>query len=120
MPTYAQPPLPGGLGDAIEVLGGSAARIAILRYLVEHPDRRLGEISQGARLSVGTTKDHLAHLVDKGVVVPDPPPSVPYAERRGTHLRYAVDPTVLQSALMQLCATLGVDVVPAPAAGGAR
>lgn len=108
MPAYAEPLLPPVAEQAINVLGGNAARIAILSYIVEHPGCIVSEIAEGTRLAVGTVKTHVSALATLGALEPDPSPTVPYADRRGRRTRYSVRTEQLSEHYRQLGKMLGL------------
>ena len=112
MPVYAQPSLPEGLGEAIEALGGNAARVAVLSFLVEHPDSRVGEIAEATGLAGTTVKMHVSALLELGTIVVDPPLSIPYEDRRGQHARYALNAGRLRESYARLGSALGFDELP--------
>ena len=105
MPSYAAPSLSPAVERAIDVLGGNAARLAVLGFIVEHPGCIVSEIAEGTDLAVGTVKTHVSALTSLGVLEPDPAPTVPYELRRG---RYSVSSTQLTEHYRQLGKLLGL------------
>ena len=108
MPTYAAPTLTAAAELAINVLGGNAARLAILGFIVEHPGCLVSEIARGTDLAVGTVKGHISALTTTDVLDVDPDPTVPYADRRGRHTRYSVSASKLAKHYRELGTLLGI------------
>lgn len=108
MPSYAAPSLSPAVELAINVLGGNAARIAVLGFIVEHPGCLVSEIAEGTDLAIGTTKRHLSELTATGVLDMDPAPTVPYADRRGRRTRYTVSTEQLATHYRELGKLLGL------------
>lgn len=108
MPSYAAPSLSPAVERAIDVLGGNAARLAVLGFIVEHPGCIVSEIAEGTDLAVGTVKTHVSALTALGVLEPDPAPTVPYELRRGRRTRYSVSNTQLTEHYRQLGKLLGL------------
>ncbi|MFJ4167836.1 ArsR/SmtB family transcription factor [Microbacterium sp. NPDC089698] len=114
MPSYAATSLPPAAEQAISVLGGNPARLAILSFLVRHPRSLVSEVAEGTEVSVNTVKNHVFALVDLGVLEVDPPRAVPRADRRGQRARYTVRGDVLLDRFQELAALL---TLPAVASG---
>lgn len=108
MTVYAVPALPPEMVRAIDVLGGNAARLAVLGFIVEHPGCIVSEIAEGTDLAVGTVKTHVSALTALGVLEPDPAPTVPYDLRRGRRTRYSASHTQLIEHYRQLGKLLGL------------
>lgn len=108
MSKYAQPLMPPRAELAISMLGGNAARVAILGALVAHPESTPGELAGLTGLSVNTVRKHLGQLLDAGVVESDPPASLPFSERSGQRARYSVLRPTLEAAYAELGIALGV------------
>ncbi|MBW8764535.1 MAG: winged helix-turn-helix transcriptional regulator [Microbacterium sp.] len=108
MPTYAAPALSPAAELAINVLGGNAARLAILGFIVEHPGCLVSEIAKGTDLAIGTVKGHISALTATDVLDMDPAPTVPYADRRGRHTRYTVSADKLATHYRELGQLLGI------------
>lgn len=108
MTVYAVPALPPEMVRAIDVLGGNAARLAVLGFIVEHAGCIVSEIAEGTDLAVGTVKTHVSALTALGVLEPDPAPTVPYDLRRGRRTRYSVSHAQLTEHYRQLGKLLGL------------
>lgn len=108
MPSYAAPSLSPAVERAIDVIGGNAARLAVLGYVVENPGSIVSEIAEGTDLAVGTVKTHVSALTALGALEPDPAPSVPYELRRGRRTRYSASSVQLAEHYLQLGKLLGL------------
>lgn len=108
MTVYAVPSLPPEVELAIKVLGGNAARLAVVAAIVSHPGSLVSEIAEVTGLPIGTVKTHVSALTSLGVLDPDPAPSVPYADRRGRHTRYTARADALAAHYRDLGRLLGL------------
>lgn len=108
MPNYAAPTLTPAAELAINVLGGNAARLAILGFIVEHAGCLVSEIAKGTNLAIGTVKGHISALAATDVLEIVPAPTVPYADRRGRHTRYSVSASKLATHYRELGKLLGI------------
>ena len=82
--------MPSSLEESISALGGNLVRIAALKYLLEHPQATAGEVAQGLGAGAPTVKLHLYQLTEAGLLIADPPPTVPVEDRTGRRVRYTV------------------------------
>lgn len=102
MTNYARPTLAPALEAAISVLGGNAARIAILSNIVATPQSTPAQIAEAVGLSVATVRGHVKQLLDAGILIADPDPDLPFEERRGQWVRYSADQAEIAKALKAL------------------
>lgn len=95
MPESADPSPSDEQERAIEALGASAVRSAVIGFVHRNPACRMSDIISGLGLTASTAKLHVRHLLDAGVIVDDVQPGATTASLRGKRPRYSVDADAL-------------------------
>ena len=108
MPKYAQPQLSPQTERAAAVFGVNAARVAVLSTICASPGLTSGQIAAQAGLPANTAREHLARLVEEGVVIADPPLTAPHSERRGQRPTYVANQDELRRHWLQLGKEFGL------------
>lgn len=108
MPRYVRPNLPSYLEAAIDAFGGNHVKIAVLGFLAKNGPATAAEVSDGTGVGRPSVKAHLYQLADEGVVVADPPHTLPVGDRTGRRVKYAVVNAELQKHFDALGRALGL------------
>jgi ArsR family transcriptional regulator len=97
MPRYVSPssPMPQDIAVMTEILGIPALRVAILRYLTQHPQGATsGEMATAIGTRYQTVQRHLDQLEELGAVEASIQPP-----RQGHHVLFALKPGILKDAV---------------------
>lgn len=114
MPRYVRPNAPHALEMAIDVLGGSHVKIAVLGFLAKSGPATSAEVAEGIGVGRPTAKSHLYQLANDGVVTADPALGLPVEDRTGKRVRYSVVQDELKKHYEELGRALNLVDAPAP------
>lgn len=103
MPRYVRPPTEQSLEAAIDVLG-NRVRVAIIGYLQEHGPRERHQITAAVGAHPSTVKLHLNSLLERGVLLADPPRS---EAKQGQRVEYSIASERLLQLVEALMAAVG-------------
>lgn len=108
MPKYARPQQTPEIERVSAVLGGNAARLAVLSAIAQNPRATASQIVDLTGLALGTVRIHLGNLVRDNLVESDPPATLSFKERSGKVAYYTVRTHELVDTVRELATMLGV------------